>query len=259
LEEAILQRQSMERLAAMDREREGAGVPTSDLDEAIRQRQSVESFKAALSRDRERDSNFNYDIKEMPQYNPMMPTPAAQQYERAEFLPNGEPDLPERMPQLYISDPRLKESTSGMAIGRPAAGISSNARHYKMASDIFGTGMDRSWNDGPPPAFAPPEARNVNNGPANVANSVRQFEQPMGAPPPRNRNEPGSFKITEYSSDNGGSSDHDPTADFAIGSPAARKARESSGNPLTGQGYSDQSTKTAKRYYGGSNANQKLW
>lgn len=73
-------------------------------------------------------------------------------------------------------------------------------------------------------------------------------------PPNRHRTEPSSFKITEMASTDNSTYNVDTT-----NSSPARKARESSGNPLTGQGYNASNTRTAKRYYEGSNNNQKLW
>lgn len=113
-----------------------------------------------------------------------------------------------------------------------------SSRHYKMASDIFGTGMDKSWTD---------PAESVQSTPKNVQ------QNPITGSQMTNRGVLGSFKITEMSS-NGMAIVEDPA-----GNPAFKRARESSGNPLTGQGFNPEYAKTGKRYFEGSNANQKLW
>jgi len=207
--------------------------------------------------------NLNYEIREMPKYNPNLEEEFFTANRPAAGIRSAAAELPELMPELFISDDATKQPAGIELPMRAAAGISSNARHYKMASDIFGTGMDRSWNDEEPwkPAelSAPAQARKDASMERhrNEKNERNDFdfkvpEQPLA----RNRNEPGSFKITETASEN----PSEPNVDFAIGSSAARKARESSGNPLTGQGYNDDAgAKTAKRYYQGSNANSKLW
>lgn len=293
---------------------QGGAVPLS-VEEAIRERKSAERLMMARNLDltadsghsaerimaREMDlatdSNFNYDLKEMPSWNPNLPKEAQvlgglpEGYGVNPGIPDATANLPQMMPELYISDPAMrKPSGSDIGPARAAAGISSNARHYKMASDIFGTGMDRSWSDAPPsqqqrpvqpfnsmsmPSQMPPRDR-LRPGDASTAfkypeqppqnrgeqssfrdsnGTFKYPEQPPQSALIRNRNEPSSFKITEDPSE-AGSNDH---PDFGIGSPSARKARESAGNPVTGEGYNDDSTKTAKRYYSGSNTNQKLW
>jgi len=207
------------------------------------------------------DLNLNYEIREMPQFNPDLEgdfsVNSALRARAAAGVPSAPAELPKPIPELYISDPVARQPSGTELPMRAAAGISSNARHYKMASDIFGTGMDRSWNDEEPLKSAqvsvPTKDRNGNG--MERPKDEPDFKVPE-LPLARNRNEPGSFKITETASE----IPSEPNVDFAYGSSAARKARESSGNPLTGQGYGDDmGAKTAKRYYTGSNANSKLW
>jgi len=197
------------------------------------------------------DSNMNYELKELPVWNPNLEQEfSAPSSAVRTDIPSALTDLPNMMPELYISDPGMRQLSG---IERLPAGISSNARHYKMASDIFGTGMDRSWTAGDSPLKpAQLSVSTLDRAGAGIGNAP-EFKQPE---PHRGRNDPASFKITETASE----ISSEPTMDYGIGSPAARKARESSGNPLTGQGYNDDGEiKTAKRYYQGSNANQKLW
>jgi len=252
---------------------QGLAAPLS-VDEAIRERKNTERLMMARNLELAADSNFNYEIQEMPTWNPNLPKEAQMPVAYTEGYGvdggtgtgGGIPDaavLPDMMPELYISDPVMrKPSGTGLGPPRAAAGVSSHSRHYKMASDIFGTGMDRSWSDAPqmpvrPFGPAPTASSQMANGrPRPAGNPNDSFKHPEQPAMPRsNRNEPSSFKITETASEAGA---YDPE-DFAIGSTSARKARESAGNPVTGQGYDDSSTKTAKRYYQGTNTNQKLW
>jgi len=143
-------------------------------------------------------------------------------------LPNGLPIDP-MMRQAYTLPP------AGTPTRRLLPELNAANRKYNMASDIFGTGMDKSWANEP-------------NIPIAHSN---------GPPKPK---EAGSFKITQIPSNNPDSE----ASGGVVGSGSStqipnRRARESAGNPLTGTGYDDSANKTAKRYFEGSNANQKLW
>lgn len=101
-----------------------------------------------------------------------------------------------------------------------------------------GTGMDKTWT-----------AENGSH--PGTPNSA--FPSPITGVAPMQKSVPRSFKITELPQSSGpGNEEH-------TSNPAGRRARESTGNPMTGQGYIDEAAKTGKRYFEGSNANQKLW
>jgi len=165
--------------------------------------------------------------------------------ESAQYLPNlpltTTPFMPRRSDTSFPNDFPL-DQVMRQAYTLPPAGtptrrllpeVNSPIRKYNMASDIFGTGMDKSWGNEQP------------------NNSTEQSKLQA------NRKEPESFKITQLPSNNAPSTD--VVADGSINQSTNRRARESSGNPLTGTGYDDSNNKTAKRYFEGSNANQKLW
>lgn len=110
-----------------------------------------------------------------------------------------------------------------------------------------GTGLDSSWSYSPAPAPVDPTP-NAAPAPGNQSptHNTANFDYPTS------KNAPRSFKITEMALN---SSEIDEPA----GAPAGRRARESNGNPVTGQGFDEGAAKTGKRYFEGSNANSKLW
>ncbi|CAL8096075.1 unnamed protein product [Orchesella dallaii] len=175
------------------------------------------------------------------------------QDESGKYLPNLPaattpfvPSLPKlsdlSLPNDFTIDPMMRQAYSLPPAGTPTRRLlpelNSSIRHtkYNMASDIFGTGMDKSW------------VNEQQNAPTDHMHA---------APKPK---EPGSFKITQIASNN---PNPEASGGFGISGSSAqapnRRARESAGNPLTGTGYDDSGNKTAKRYFEGSNANQKLW
>ncbi|ODN05935.1 hypothetical protein Ocin01_00758 [Orchesella cincta] len=191
------------------------------------------------------DDNYNLDPTKTELGNLMR----LDQDESANFLSNLAPTTTPFLPALpklserslqnnFPVDPMMRQAYALPPAGAPTRrlmpDLNAANRKYNMASDIFGTGMDKSW---------------VNEQP----NSTSQTNLGLNA------KEPGSFKITQ-TSNNPNAMGHDALGVNGISAqPQNRRARESAGNPLTGTGYDDSNNKTAKRYFEGSNSNQKLW